>query len=67
MIRFINYRNDAGEVETIDEVDSKMFVNDGAFFNYVRKMVNEYKAAYFSDQIYSSQRPTKNWKNQENS
>lgn len=62
MIRFINYRNEAGEVETIDEIDSKIFINDAAFFDYVRKMVNEYKAAYFSDRIYSSQRPAKNWK-----
>lgn len=62
MIRYINYRNDAWEVETIDEIDSKMFVNDKAFYGYVRKMVNEYKAAYFSDRIYSSQRPAKNWK-----
>lgn len=62
MIRFINYRNDTGEVETIDEIDSKLFVNNNAFFSYVRKMVNEYKAAYFSDRIYSSQRPAKNWK-----
>lgn len=62
MIRYINYRNEAREVETIDEIDSKMFVNDKAFYGYVRKMVNEYKAAYFSDLIYSSQRPAKNWK-----
>ncbi len=62
MIRFINYRNDAGEVETIDEINSDLFVNRQAFCGYVRKMVNEYKAAYFSDRIYSSQRPAKNWK-----
>lgn len=62
MIRFINYRNDAGEVETIDEINSDLFANRQAFYGYVRKMVNEYKAAYFSDRIYSSQRPAKNWK-----
>lgn len=62
MIRYINYRNDTGEVETIDEIDSAMFINSQAFFGYVRKMVNEYKATYFSDRIYSSQRPAKNWK-----
>lgn len=62
MIRYINYRNDTGEVETIDEIDSAMFINNQAFFGYVRKMVNEYKAAYFSERIYSSQRPAKNWK-----
>ena len=62
MIRYINYRNDMGEVETIDEIDSVMFINSQAFYGYVRKMVNEYKAAYFSDRIYSSQRPAKNWK-----
>lgn len=62
MIRFINYRNEAGEVETIDEIDSAMFINNQAFYGYVRKMVNEYKAAYFNDRIYSSQRPAKNWK-----
>lgn len=62
MIRFINYRNDTGEVETIDEINSDLFVNRQAFYGYVRKMVNEYKAAYFSDRIYSSQRPAKNWK-----
>lgn len=62
MIRYINYRNEAGEVETIDEIDSAMFINSQAFYGYVRKMVNEYKAAYFSDQVYSSQHPAKNWK-----
>lgn len=62
MIRFINYRNDAGEVETIDEINSDLFANRQAFYGYVRKMVNEYKAAYFSDRIYSSQRPAKNRK-----
>ncbi len=62
MIRFINYRNEAGEVETIDEINSDLFVNRQAFYGYVRKMVNEYKATYFSDRIYSSQRPAKNWK-----
>ena len=62
MIRYINYRNDTGEVETIDEIDSTMFINNQAFYGYVGKMVNEYKAAYFSDRIYSSQRPAKNWK-----
>lgn len=62
MIRYINYRNDTGEVETIDEINSVMFINSQAFYGYVRKMVNEYKAAYFSDRIYSSQRPAKNWK-----
>ena len=59
MIRFINYRNDAGEVETIDEINSDLFVNRQAFYGYVRKMVNEYKAAYFSNRIYSSQHPEK--------
>lgn len=63
MIRYINYRNDNGEVETIDEIDSVMFIDNQAFYGYVRKMVNEYKAAYFNDRIYSSQRPAKNWKN----
>ena len=62
MIRFINYRNEAGEVETIDEINSDLFVNRQAFYGYVRKMVNEYKATYFSYRIYSSQRPAKNWK-----
>ena len=51
MIRYINYRNDTGEVETIDEIDSAMFINNQAFCGYVRKMANEYKAAYFSDRI----------------
>lgn len=60
MIVYLNARY-GRSVETIDEFDSSNNKNLKEFFDYVKKMMQEYRIAGIP--VYRSSRSTKEWRN----
>lgn len=60
MKRYIQYKSSFG-LETVDELDSKDFKGLGDFYKELHRLTREYRLAYHTGTIYTSQRACKAW------
>ena len=59
---YINTKTSQG-IETLEEVDSSDFETNKDFYNEVKQVVNSYIKAFHGSYVYSSIRPTNEYKN----
>ena len=60
MVRYINFKGQSGQVETVDQLDSKDFATAKEFRTELRRLKSEYNLA-FGGGCYVSQRACKDW------
>lgn len=61
MVRYINFKGQAGQVETVDQLDSKDFATVKEFRKELKTLLSEYNLA-FNGGCYTSQRASKEYK-----
>lgn len=61
MIRYINFKGQAGQVETVDQLDSKDFTTYQEFLKELKHLISEYRLSSGGN-YWISQRACKGWK-----
>lgn len=61
MIRYINFKGQGGQIETVDQLDSKDFTTAKDFRIELKRLINEYRLTG-GGEYWTSQRACKDWK-----